>query len=65
MAFLSALGGRLPPHFDIERFGIEADRWAAQGLQTRQIAQASADQQKPVIWFCQLKESCVKIHTNR
>ncbi len=44
MAFLSALGGRLPPHFDIERFGIEADRWAAQGLQTRQIAQLLAEQ---------------------
>ncbi len=44
IAFLDELGGRLPPHFDLERFGAEADRWAAQGLPTRQIAQLLAEQ---------------------
>ena len=44
IAFLDELGGRLPPHFDLERFGAEADRWAAQGLTTKQIAQLLAEQ---------------------
>ena len=44
MAFLAELGGKLPPHFDLPRFGVEPDRWAAQGLQTKQIAQLIAEQ---------------------
>lgn len=44
IALLDELGGRLPPHFDLERFGAEADRWAAQGLTTKQIAQLLAEQ---------------------
>ena len=44
IAFLDELGGRLPSHFDLERFGAEADRWAAQGLTTKQIAQLLAEQ---------------------
>ena len=43
VALLDAVGG-LPPHFDLERFGAEADRWAAQGLTTKQIAQLLAEQ---------------------
>ena len=44
IAFLDELGGRLPPHFDLERFGAEADRWAAQGLTVKQIAQLLVEQ---------------------
>ena len=44
IAFLDELGGRLPPHFDLERFGAEADRWAAQGLPPKQIARLIVEQ---------------------
>jgi hypothetical protein len=44
IAFLDELGGRLPPHFDRERFGAEADRWAAQGLTVKQIARLLVEQ---------------------
>jgi hypothetical protein len=44
IAFLDELGGRLPPHFDLERFGAEADRWAAQGLTVKQIARLLVEQ---------------------
>ncbi len=44
IAFLDELGGRLSQHFDLDRFGAEAERWAAQGLTTKQIAQLLAEQ---------------------
>ena len=44
IAFHDELGERLPLHFDLERFVAEADRWAAQGLTVKQIAQLLAEQ---------------------
>lgn len=43
-ALRGELGGRLPAHFDRERFRAEADQWAACGLSVPMIARLLAAQ---------------------
>jgi len=43
VALLESLGG-LPPHFDLERFSSEVERWAADGKTPKEIARLIVEQ---------------------
>ena len=43
IALLDAVGG-LPPHFDLERFSDEVERWTAEGKTAQQIARLIVEQ---------------------
>ena len=43
VALLDAVGG-LPPHFDLERFSDEVERWTSEGKTAQQIARLIVEQ---------------------
>ena len=43
VALLDAIGG-LPPHFDLERFSDEVERWTSEGKTAQQIARLIVEQ---------------------
>ena len=43
IALLDAVGG-LPPHFDLERFSDEVERWTSEGKTAQQIARLIVEQ---------------------